>query len=256
MKIHFAHRTFSWRNEARGNAAVHVVIIGFANFDVNDKVVYEYENIKAEPHELKVKNINPYLVEGKDFAISTRKKPISNVPEMLKGSQPTDDGNLLMIDDEKNSFLQREPKAEKFIKQFVSAREFLNNQKRWCFWLVNANPTELKQCPNLMKRIEAVKQFRLKSTKAATVKWANMPALFTENRQPKSEYILIPRHSSENRKYIPFGFYEPEYIIADSCNSIPNATQYHFGVISSLMHMVWIEHVCGRLESRIAIPMI
>lgn len=250
IKIHFAHRTFSWSNEARGNAAVHVVIIGFANFDTNDKKVFEYEHIKGEPHELKVKNINPYLVEGKDFAITTRKKSIANVPEMLKGSQPTDDGNLLMNDEEKNAFLLTEPQADKFIKPFVSAREFLNNQKRWCFWLVNANPTELKQCPKLLSRIEAVKQFRLRSTKAATVKWANMPSLFTENRQPLHDYILIPRHSSENRTYIPFGFYPPTHIIADSCNSIPNATLYHFGVLSSAMHMVWIKSVCGRLESR------
>ncbi len=169
---------------------------------------------------------------------------------MLKGSQPTDDGNLLMTDQDKIQFLKLEPQAEKFIKPFVSAKEFLHNQRRWCFWLVNADPGELKRCPQLLLRIENVKQFRLKSTKAATVKWARMPGLFTENRQPATKYILIPRHSSENRKYIPFGFYEPEYIIADSCNSIPNATHYHFGIISSIMHMVWIEHVCGKLESR------
>lgn len=249
IKIHFAHRTFKWGNEARGNAAVHVVIIGFANFDISDKRIFEYENIKAEPHELKVKNINPYLVEGEDFVINTRNKPINNVPEMVKGSQPTDDGKLLLSDEAKIEFLKIEPQANQFIKPFVSAREFLHNQKRWCFWLVNANPTELKQCPNLLKKIETVKQFRLKSTKADTVKWANMPGLFTENRQPASEYILIPRHSSENRKYIPFGFFNPDNIIADSCNSIPNATKYHFGILISEMHNVWIKYVCGRIKS-------
>jgi hypothetical protein len=249
-KIHFAHRTFKWGNEARGNAAVHVVIIGFSDYDIGDKLVYEYDDIKGEPHEVKVKNINPYLVEGKDFAISTRKKAINNVPEMLKGSQPTDDGNLLMTNEEKIEFLKSEPQAKKFVKPFISAKEFLHNQKRWCFWLVDADPTEMKQCPNLMKRIENVKQFRLKSTKAATVKWAQMPGLFTENRQPTSKYVLIPRHSSENRKYIPFGFYSEANIVADSCNSIPKASLYHFAVLSSAMHMIWIENVCGRLESR------
>jgi len=249
-KIHFAHRTFKWGNEARGNAAVHVVIIGFANFDTSEKMIYEYDDIKGEPHEVKAKNINPYLVEGKDFAIITRKKSLNLVPEMLKGSQPTDDGNLLMTDEEKRAFMAIEPQAKKYIKPFISAKEFLHNQKRWCFWLVDANPSELKQCPNLMKRVENVKQFRLRSTKAATVKWAQMPTLFTENRQPVTNYVLIPRHSSENRKYIPFGFFTKDSIVADSCNSIPKATKYHFGILSSLMHMIWIENVCGRLESR------
>jgi hypothetical protein len=250
IKIHFAHRTFSWTNEARGNAAVHVVIIGFANYEVSNKAVYEYEHIKGEPHLVNVKNINPYLVEGKDFAITTRKKSIANVPEMIKGSQPTDDGNLILNDEEKIAFINKEPQAEKFIKPLMSAKEFLHNQKRWCFWLLNASPSELKQCPQLIQRVEAVKQFRLKSTKAATVKWAQMPTMFTEIRQPNSDYVLIPRHSSENRKYIPFGFFSKDFVVADSCNSIPNATKFHFGILSSDMHMIWVKHVCGRLESR------
>nr|WP_211217451.1 type IIL restriction-modification enzyme MmeI [Segetibacter koreensis] len=249
VKIHFAHRTFSWSNEARGNAAVHVVIIGFSNFDVPNKVFYEYENIKGEPHAVNAKNINPYLVEGKDFAITTRKKSIANVPEMIKGCQPTDDGNLILNDEEKIAFITKEPQAEKFIKPLNSAKEFLNNQRRWCFWLQNANPSELKQCPNLINRVDAVKQFRLKSTKAATIKWAQMPTMFTEIRQPNSDYILIPRHSSENRQYIPFGFFSKDYIVSDSCNSIPNATKYHFGVLNSLMHNIWIKYVCGRIKS-------
>jgi type I restriction-modification system DNA methylase subunit len=250
IKIHFAHRTFSWSNEAKGNAAVHVVIIGFGNFEPNKKVIYEYSDIKQEPHELYVKNINAYLVEGKDFVLSTRKKPVCFVPEMLKGSQPTDNGNLLLSDQEKITFLKREPQASKFIFPFLSAKEFLHNDKRWCFWLVDADPSEIKKCPELLKRIDAVRQFRLKSSKAATVKWAQSPSLFTENRQPKSNYILIPRHSSENRKYIPFGFFTQKFIVADSCNSIPNAGLYHFGVLNSLMHNTWIKNVCGRLESR------
>jgi hypothetical protein len=250
IKIHFAHRTFKWGNEAKANAAVHVVIIGFSNFDIPDKLIYEYDDVRGEPHELKVKNINPYLVEGKDYIVLSRQNTVCQVPEMFKGSQPTDNGFLLFSDDDKLDFVSKEPMADKFIFPFISAREFLHNDKRWCLWLVNANPSELKQCPNILKRLEGVKQFRLKSTKAATVKWAQNPGFFTENRQPKTNFILLPRHSSENRNYIPFGFFTPYNIVADSCNSIPNATLYHFGVISSSMHMVWIKTVCGRLESR------
>jgi hypothetical protein len=249
IKIHFAHRTFKWGNDARGNAAVHVVIIGFSNADSMEKKIFEYDDIKAEPHEIKVKNIKPYLVEGNDSVISTNKKPICNVPEMLKGSQPTDDGNLLMSDNEKEEYLQHEPQGAKFIRPFLSAKEFLHNQKRWCFWLVNAEPANIRSCPLLMQRIENVKKFRLKSTKAATVKWAQLPSLFTENRQPSKEYIIIPRHSSENRKYIPFGFFPKDHIVADSCNCIPNATLFHFGVLVSLMHNIWITYVCGRIKS-------
>lgn len=249
IKIHFAHRTFKWGNEAKANAAVHVVIVGFANFDISEKFIYEYEDIKSEPHELRVKNINPYLVEGKDFIVYSRNKAISQVPTMYKGSQPTDSGFLLLNDSEKNDFLIREPLASKFIFPFISAREFLHNEKRWCIWLVDANPSDLHQCPLILKRLDEVKKFRQNSTKAATVKWAQKPGLFTENRQPKSDFILLPRHSSENRSYIPFGFFSSHNIIADSCNSIPEASLFHFGIISSIMHMVWIKTVCGRIKS-------
>ncbi|MDR3668179.1 MAG: N-6 DNA methylase [Ignavibacteriaceae bacterium] len=249
IKIHYAHRTFKWSNEARGNAAVHVIIIGFANYDISEKRLFEYLDIQGEPHEIKVKNVNPYLVEGKDFAVIIRKNPINNVPKMLKGSQPTDDGNFLMSEEEKIEFVKLEPQALKFIKPFVSAKEFLHYQKRWCFWLVDANPTEIKQCPHLIKRIENVREFRLKSQKAATVKWAQIPSRFTENRQPKSDYVLMPSHSSENRKYVPIGFFSKEFIVPNSCFSIPNATFYHFGILTSIMHNAWIKYTCGRIKS-------
>jgi hypothetical protein len=250
LKIHFAHRTFKWSNEARGNAAVHVVIIGFAHFDVPKKFIFEYASITDEPHIKQVKNINPYLVEGKDDIILKRRKPISNVPEMVKGSQPTDGGNFLLTDEEKEEVLKKEPELARCIKPFVSAREFLNNKKRWCFWLKDVDLSYIKNSSILRERIENIKAFRLASPKAATRKWGNFPTLFTENRQPKSNYILIPRHSSENRNYIPFGFFTPAEIIADSCSSIPNAKLFHFGVLSSKMHMVWVRYTCGRLESR------
>lgn len=168
---------------------------------------------------------------------------------MFKGSQPTDGGNLLFTEEEKNQFLIIEPKADKFIKPFISAHEFINNERRFCLWLVDAEPSELRQMPHLLHRIEGVKQMRLKSTKQATVKWANQPTLFTENRQPESDYILIPRHSSENRKYIPIGFIDKDSIAADSCLIIPNGKLYHFGVLTSIIHMAWVKNLCGRIKS-------
>jgi hypothetical protein len=249
IKIHYAHRTFKWSNEAKGNAAVYCVIVGFANYDTNNKSIFEYEDIKGEAQELKVKNINPYLVDAKDIFIARRSKPICNVPLMLKGSQPTDGGNFLFTEEEKNEFLSKEPKAAKYIKPLISAHEFLNGHKRYCLWLVDAEPSELKKMPNLLIRIEGVRQMRLKSTKQATVKWANQPTLFTENRQPKSKYVLIPRHSSENRKYIPMGFFDENSIASDSCLFIEGAKLYHFGILMSSIHMAWVKNVCGRIKS-------
>lgn len=250
IKIHFAHRTFKWSNEAKGNAAVYCVIVGFANYDTNNKSIFEYEDIKGEAHELKVKNINPYLVDAKDFFITKRTSPLCSVPKMYKGSQPTDGGNFLFTESEKSEFLTKEPKASKFIKPLISAHEFINGEKRYCLWLVDAEPGELKQMSHLLNRIEGVKQMRLKSSKQATVKWANQPTLFTENRQPATDYILVPSHSSENRNYIPIGFMTKDDILNNSCLSIPNATLFHFGIITSLMHMTWVKSICGRLESR------
>ena len=250
IKIHFAHRTFKWSNEAKGNAAVYCVIVGFANYDTVNKSIFEYEDIKGEAHEIKAKNINPYLVDAKDIFITKRTTPLCNVPKMFKGSQPTDGGNFLFTEEEKNEFLKKEPKAIKFIKPLISAHEFINGEKRYCLWLVDAEPSELKQLPHLLQRIEGVKQMRLRSSKQATVKWASQPTLFTENRQPKDNYILIPSHSSENRNYIPIGFMTKDDILNNSCLSVPNATLFHFGIITSLMHMTWVKAICGRLESR------
>ncbi|MFY9309743.1 MAG: DNA methyltransferase [Bacteroidia bacterium] len=250
IKIHFAHRTFKWSNEAKGNAAVYCVIVGFANYDTNNKSLFEYEDIKGEAHELKVKNINPYLVDAKDIFIAKRTNSLCNVPKMFKGSQPTDGGNFLFTKEEKDEFLKKEPKAKKYIRPLISAHEFINGEKRFCLWLVDAEPVELKQMPYLLNRINGVKQMRLKSSKQATVKWANQPTLFTENRQPKSNYILIPSHSSENRHYIPMGFMSKNDILNNSCLSVPDATLFHFGVLHSIMHMAWVKTICGRLESR------
>ncbi|HRO76965.1 MAG TPA: N-6 DNA methylase [Crocinitomicaceae bacterium] len=250
IKIHFAHRTFSWSNEAKGNAGVHVVIIGFANFDTNEKRIFEYENVKGEAHEIKVKNINPYLVEGKDFALSARTKPISKVPEMLYGNKIVDDGNFLFNDEEKTNFIKQEPKAEKFFRLILSGDEFINGKNRWVLYLKDIEPGELRSLPLVRERIENVAKYRLTSTKAQTREAGKTPTLFAEPRQPENDFILIPRHSSENRNYIPLGYFGKEFIVNDSCTALPNATPYLFGILNSSMHNIWLKNVCGKLESR------
>ena len=248
VKIHFAHRTFKWSNEAKGNAAVYCVIIGFAKFDSVNKSIFEYENIKGEAHEVKVKNINPYLVDAKDIFIGKLRKPICNVPEISFGSMPNDGGNLILSDEEKIEFLKVEPSAEKYILPLVSAHEFLNGKKRWCLWLVNAEPSEIKQLPEVIKRVEAVRKFRIDSVAPSTQKFADLPTLFRD-RNRHDTFIVVPRVSSENRPYIPFGFFDKNSIVSDTCMSIPNGNKYHFGVLMSKMHMAWVKYICGRLKS-------
>lgn len=249
VKIHFAHRTFSWSNEAKGNAAVHVVIIGFGRFDIHQKKIYEYENIKGEPHEVDATNINPYLVEGNDIVVLARNVPICSVPKMQYGSKPVDNGNFFFTDLEKESFLQLEPNASKFMKPVLSSHEFLNGKKRWCLWLQDVSPSELINLKYVIERVENIRNFRSKSTKVSVREQANTPTLFSEIRQPKSNYVIIPRHSTESRKYIPFGFFTSKTIVSDSCTALPNANLYHFGVLTSLMHNIWVKHTCGRIKS-------
>ena len=236
IKIHFAHRTFKWSNEAKGNAAVYCVIIGFANFDSVNKSIFEYEDIKGEAHEIKVKNINPYLVDAKDLLLNKSSNPICNVPKMSFGNMPLDGGHLLLSDEEKNDFILKEPKAEKFVIPLISAYEFLNGEKRWCIWLVGAEPNELKQLPEVLKRVEAVKKFRLNSVAPSTQKFAATPTMFRDRNQSDT-YILIPSTTSENRKYIPLGFFGKDDIANNSCHTVPNGNLFHFGVLMSAMHM-------------------
>jgi hypothetical protein len=250
IKIHFAHKTFKWSNEARGKAAVYCVIIGFANFDSDKKLIYEYENVKGEPHEVSVKNINPYLVAGENVLITKRSRPISPVPEMSFGSMPNDNSNLILSTEEKEIILKGNPQMKDFVRPLVGAKEFLNGGAKWCLWLIGVNPEDLRTNSEIMHRIENVRQYRLKSTRTQTVELANTPYLFGENHQPDTDYVLVPRVSSEHRKYIPMGFFTNEIIAGDTCMTISGATLYHFGVLESLMHMTWVNYVCGRLESR------
>jgi len=250
IKIHFAHKTFDWSNEAKNNAAVFVVIIGFANFDINKKLIFEYEDVKGEPHEIKVKNINPYLIDYKDMIINSRTNPISAIPSMKYGSKPVDDGNLLISETEKSEILKKEPDLEKFIKPLISAKEYLNGKKRYCFWLQDIKPDEIRKSTILQERIHKVKQFRLLSSKVPTQEAADYPTLFAELRQPITDFIFFPLTTSENRIYIPLEFFTKENIVNNSCSVIPNASLYEFGILSSKMHFIWMKVTCGRLEGR------
>lgn len=244
VHIDFAYHTFRWDSEANLKAHVHCVIIGFSDTPTAmPKLLFDNGQV------IEAKNINGYLIDAPDIFVESRNKALCNIPLMTKGSQPTDDGNLIIEADEYEDFLAKEPNAQKFVRPFVGAKEFLNKKKRWCLWLIGASPTELKALPLVRKRIEAVREFRLKSKKEATRKKAEMPTLFDERRTSKTTYIIVPRHSSENRKYIPMGFECPNVIASDAVLIIPDASLYHFGVLESNVHMAWMRAVCGRLKS-------
>lgn len=247
--IHFAHRTFSWSNEARGKAAVHCVIIGFGKQVVAEKTIFEYDDIKGEPHAVKVKNINPYLVDADNALLKKNSKPICNTLPITRGSQPTDGGHLLLDEAEKLELIKIEPMAEKWIRPFAMGDEFINNLKRYCLWLVDCPPSELRQMPQVLARVEQVRQMRLASKKIPTQKLAAQPTVFGELRQPKSAYLAIPRVSSERRAFIPIGFLKSDFIAGDKLQTIENATKYHFGILNATMHNAWVRSVCGRLKS-------
>ena len=249
LHIHFAHRTFSWSNEAKSNAAVHCVIIGFGLEDRPGKMIYEYDDIKGEPHAVPVANINPYLVDAPNVALSKRRTPICPVAELVNGSKPTDGGHLILSDDEKESFIKSEPDAKKWIHPFLGADEFINSTARWCLWLVDCPPNELRSMPEIMKRVQAVKAMRTVSSDPQTRMDAATPTLFQKIRQPQSNYLLIPSVSSERRTYVPIGFIAATVIVSNLVYSLPNATPFHFGILSSAMHNAWMRLTCGRLKS-------
>lgn len=250
VKINFAHQTFKWGNEARGKAAVHVIIAGFALFSRTKKMVFEYQTIDSDPYYRLVKNISPYLVEGPDLVISNLRNPLCDVPRMIWGNKPTDGGNLLFENEtSKNEFLENEPRAEKWIRPFISGRDFLNNHFRYCLWLKDIGPSELKGLPEVMKRVNLVKETRLNSPAKATQKKASTPTLFAQTAQPESNYLAIPEVSSENRVYIPIGFITPDIIASNTIQLIPGANSFVFGIMTSKMHMAWVKTVCGRMKS-------
>ena len=249
IKIHFAHRTFKWANEARKNAAVYCIIIGFANFDIAEKRIFEYEDIKGEPLEIQAKNINPYLVNGTDTTIERRQNPLSNIPSIGIGNKPIDGGNYLFTTPEKEDFIKIEPQSAKWFRKWVGSDEFINNRERWCLWLGDCPPNELKQMPQALKRVEAVKKVRLESQSIPTQKLAQTPTRFHVENIPSGEYLIVPKVSSERRKYIPIGFSDSNTLSSDLLFVVSNSSLYHFGILTSEMHMTWVRYVCGRLKS-------
>ncbi|MDP3838276.1 MAG: hypothetical protein Q8Q54_05070, partial [Methylococcales bacterium] len=265
IKLHFAHRTFQWSNEGRGVAAVHCVIMGFhcggqalpdcqakPDLQSNNCRLFDYgDNIKGEPVEIKATQINPYLVDAPTVLIEKRRKPLNpNVPEMTKGSQPTDGGHLLLSLEEAEAIGQNDPIAAKYIRLFLGAEEFINNLPRYCLWLTGSTTNDRLNSPEIKKRMELVKVMRLASPKVPTQKLAETPYLFGEIRQTDQPYLLIPSVSSEQRKFVPIGYFPPTIIASNLVFMLPNASLYDFGLLSSSFHNAWMRAVCGRLESR------
>ncbi|MFT4062604.1 MAG: N-6 DNA methylase [Edaphocola sp.] len=248
IKIHFAHRTFKWSNEARGNAAVYCVIIGFANFDTANKTIFDYEDIKGIAHEIKAKNINPYLVDAKDVLIEKRTTPLCDVPEMIAGNVAYDYGYFVFTGEEMNDFLAKEPKSEKWFRKLIGGKELINGGMRFCLWLKDIQPNELREMKNVLSLVEKVKQERLNAKDKGTHRLADRAHQFRDLNNPDF-FIAIPKTSSENRKYIPINFYGNEYIPSDSIRFVPDGTLFHFGILTSAMHMAWVKTVCGRLKS-------
>ncbi|MFM5536978.1 class I SAM-dependent DNA methyltransferase [Aeromonas veronii] len=249
LRIHFAYPTFPWANNARDKAAVHVVIVGLSSIA---KQCHIYRQIEDDLQYERVRNISPYLIEGNNTAVTPQNTPIvSDVPPLLFGNKPTDGGNLLLNRNEYEDLITNEPQSEKLLKKVLGADEFINGIERWCLWLVDVNENELKKSPLVFERVQAVKDFRMRSPKASTKKKANTPHLFDENRHPQSgEYILVPSVSSERRLYVPLGIFDSNVVSTNRNYIIPNGTLYEFGVLSSLMHNDWMRLVTGRLESR------
>ncbi len=250
VHIHFAHRTFRWSNEARGVAAVHCVVVGFGFEDRPGKVIYDYEDIAGEPHAISARNINPYLVDAVDIVVANRETPICPVPEIGIGNKPIDGGHYLFTPEQKDEFVQREPKSEKWFRRWIGSDEFINGYERWCLWLGDCPPHELKTMPLAMERVEAVREYRRASKSAPTRKLAETPTRFHVENIPNKPYLVIPEVSSERRPFIPIGFMDPETLCSNLVKIAPNASLFHMGVLSSNMHMAWVRSVCGRLESR------
>lgn len=249
ITIHFAHQTFKWTNEAKGKAAVYCVIVGFSNLPSLPKTLYSYPDIKGDPTTLSVKNINQYLLDAPTVFISKRNTPISNVELMLYGSKPADGGNFIFTKDEMEHFINLEPNSEKYFRPWVGARELVNNISRYCLYLADCPPNELRKMPYVKERIEGVRKMRLESRKESTRKWADTPARFTEDRVTNSNILIVPRVTSENRKYIPIGFFQPPTVCSDAAFQVVDASLYLFGILNSSMHMAWARTVAGRLKS-------
>jgi len=249
ININFAHQTFKWDNEAKGKAAVHCVIIGFSNFDRKTKELFVYNDIQGLPVKKNVLNINAYLVDYENIFISRRSNPISDVKSILQGNYYSKSEGLIIEEQDYENFIEREPNAKKYIKCFMGAEEFINNKKRYCLWLVDCKPEEIKKMPLVMERMKKVREDRLESKDVAMKKLALTPTLFRETNNPDS-CLVFPMVSSEKREYIPIGFVNKNVILSNRCYFIADADLYDFGILTSNMHMAWVKYICGRLEMR------
>jgi len=247
--INFAHRTFQWSNEARYNAAVHCIIVGFALESEQRKILFTYETVKSEPHPIPVDRINPYLVDAPDLVLQNRRKSISQAPELNFGSMPNDGGHLLLTRQELDAALDEDPGLDQFVRPFLGSEEFINGNPRYCFWLSGIPPQDLRSHPELLRRIEKVREVRMESSREETTHLAAEAMLFGEDRQPTSRYLAIPKTSSETRPYIPMSFLDSDIIASTELFTSEQAEGYEFGVLTSMMHMAWVSAVCGRLKS-------
>ena len=241
----FAHRTFRWDSEASIKAHVHCVIIGFSTApNSKPKVIYSSERPQI------VRNINGYLLNAENIFVESRNKPLCDIPPIGIGNKPIDGGNYLFTEEQKDEFVKKEPLSEKWFRPWIGSDEFINRYYRYCLWLGDCPPNELRKMPECMKRVQAVREYRLSSPSAGTVKLADTPTRFHVENMPKSNYIVIPEVSSEKREYVPMGFLSPEILCSNLVKIVSNATLYHFGVLTSNVHMAWMRAVCGRLETR------
>jgi len=263
LVIRFAHRTFAWASEARGKAAVHCVITGLTYKKTPQCRIFEYTTLKGDPHAAKVSRINGYLIEGPQYTVPARSKPIDGRLKMHKGSQPTDGArlkkpqggylkfsNLILDDEDKRALLQEDPSAKKWIKPYVGSDELISGEWRWCLWLKDADPKAIKRSKPIQQRLKRVTAGRLQSPTPSVQRYAKYPTLFTQDRQPSSRYLAVPEVSSERREYIPIAILPPSIIASNKLQIIPNAPLYYFAILTSSMHMAWMRTVTGRLESR------
>lgn len=249
VEIHFAHQTFKWNSEAKGKAAVYCVIIGFSCIKGLPKTLYSYSDINGVPNKANVKNINQYLLDAPTIFIDRKSQPISSdAPPMKFGSMPIDGGHYLFKEDEKNNFIAREPLSEKYFRPWVGSHELINGYQRYFLYLKNCPPKEMREMPEVMKLVEAVRQYRLSSKRQKTLEWADFPTSLAEDRTTESEILIIPRVTSENREIVPIGYFSPPTICSDSAFQVVDADDYIFGILNSSMHMAWMKTVCGRLK--------
>ena len=244
VHIDFAYRTFRWDSEAKSKAHVHCVIIGFSTaVNPAERRIYSSERYQV------AKNINGYLLDGDNVFIESRNKPLCNVPEIGMGNQPIDNGQYLFEEDEMDAFIKTEPLSADFFHPWYGAKEFISRKPRYCLWLGECSPVQLKQMPQCLARVRAVKEYRESSSRASTVKLSLKPTRFQTENMPKGHYIVIPEVSSEKRRYIPMGYLDDSKLCSNKLRLMPNANLFEFGVLESNVHMAWMRCVCGRLKS-------